>query len=138
MNTENTSIENSIYKLTKELRITRFFCILSSLLTLFLLIGGFFIFRSLEPFYHLVQDVQPVLQQFSQLDIESFNQVLSQIDVEGIQSILEQIDTDAINSTLQGLDIEEFSTTLKNLNDITEVLRSLSERFNSFLPFSTR
>lgn len=134
MNSENTSI----YKLTRELHVTRFFCILSSLFTLILLIGGFYFFRSLEPFYTLAEDVQPVLQQFSQLDIDAFNQALSQLDIEEIQSTLEQIDTDAINSVLNNLDAEELSEALKNLNDATETLHNLSERLTSFMSFGTR
>lgn len=105
MNSNQDTTNSLIKHLHKELRFTRFFCIISSLLTVFLIVGCIFVVYSIQPLFAFINDLQPVLTKLSQLDV------------------------DALNSTLQNLDAEELSLGLKNLNQALETLTELGQRF---------
>lgn len=105
MNSNHDSTNILIKQLYKELRLTRFLCIISSLLTICLIAGGIFVVYSIQPLFAFTDDLQPILTKLSQLDV------------------------DALNSTLQNLDTEELTLGLKNLNQAIETLTEIGQRF---------
>lgn len=124
--------------LRKELRITRIFCILSSVLTVCLLVGIILLLGMMKPVYKFMEEAEPVLVQASKLDVETFNDTLGQmqeafgkVDWEQLSDSLNSLDVDAINNALEGLDMEEFSRSMTNLNDVIETLRDLGAKFNA-------
>lgn len=108
---ENHTSEINMRQLAKELRLTRVFCAVSSLLTLCLLIGGILFFCKLQPVVSFIQEAQPVMEQLSKLDVE------------------------AVNTALQGLDTEELSEAASNMNKAAETLESWGEKLSSFTDF---
>lgn len=97
--------------LRRELRLTRVFCMISSLLTICVLAGGVFLFRNLQPVFDFLQEAQPVMEQISTLDVE------------------------AINTAIEGLDIEELSKAIENMNHAAETLENWGEKLSSFSDF---
>ncbi len=122
---------DDLKKLRRDLRVTRIFCAVSSLLTLLLLAFG-------SVFYLTVREIQaeaePIVQQLSYLNIpevnralEQFNDTVENVNWPEISQSLEDFDVDAFNNVLQDLDTEELSKALKNLNTAIENLERLGE-----------
>lgn len=136
---ENNISELDVKRLTKELRITRIFCVISSLLTVCLLVGGFLIFSSLKPIFAFMNEAQPVMEQMAELDVEEVNATLEQVnttlesvDWQQLSETLGELDIEAINTAIEGLDTEELSEAVENMNDAAEVLESFSQKWKSF------
>lgn len=126
-------------EIKKELRLTRFFCIVSSLLTLCLLAAIGLLALKLRPVYLFIEEAKPALQQVSELDIDTMNRVLQdveiavgQVDWNELADSLEQLNIEEINKSLQSLDMEEFSAALEHINKAADTLEGLSEKFSSF------
>ncbi|MCM1044268.1 MAG: hypothetical protein NC417_02050 [Candidatus Gastranaerophilales bacterium] len=123
----------------KELRLTRFFCIVSSLLTLCLLAVIGLLAVKLQPIYLFIEEAKPALQQVKELDIGTMNRLLQdmettvgQVDWNELADSLEQLDIEEINQSLQSLDMEELSAALEHINKAADTMESLSEKFSSF------
>lgn len=128
--------QTDMEKLSRELRITRFFCMISSLLTALVLAGGTFFFLAIREAW---VDAEPVIQQIVALDIEGFNLALEQlnttlesVDWEQVSLAIEQLDVDALNTAIENLDTAELSEALENLNNAVDVLEQLGQVFRRF------
>lgn len=126
-------------EIKKELRLTRFFCIISSLLTICLLAGIGLLVIKLQPVYLFMKEAQPVLEQISELDVDTMNGVLQdldasmgQVDWKELADSLEQLDIETINDSLQSLDVDELSSALEHINKAADTLDALGERLSSF------
>jgi len=129
-------------KLRKELRTTRIFCAISSVLTLLLLAGGCFAVVVAQDYAVKVQEyateVMPVIRELSKLDVEEFNLTmenvnasLQSVDWEQVAASLEALDVDALNEAIENLDTEELTEALKNLNDASDKLRTIGDKMSS-------
>lgn len=121
-------------KLMKELKRTRIFCVISSVLTLCLLAGGVLLFGRVQ---ELVEICRPVAEQVAELDVESLNAALGHInasletvDWEQVADTLGELDVDALNSAIEGLDTEGLSESLNNLNDAVEKIQEIREKMS--------
>jgi len=119
-------------QLRKELRVTRVFCVLSSILTIFLLVGGLLVVAKAQDY---AEKVNPVIKELSKLDVEEFNDTvenvnttISSVDWELVSAKIDEIDVEALNKAVEDLDTEELSETLTNLNDAVAVLKSVGEK----------
>lgn len=134
VNTNDTSVLNS---LRKELRLTRVFCLISSILTVCLLISVIFLVNRLQPVYQFMEDTQPVLARIAELDtaavntLEQLNVAVGDVDWEQLSGSLGKLDVDAINEALENLDTEELTITLKNLNDAVDTLKNIGDKLSS-------
>ena len=129
-------------KLHKELIFTRIMCMISSILTILLLVGGAYLFGQVRV---VLEEVQPVLEQVEAVDVDNVNEALMQlrislenVDLEQVVETMDQavealneIDIDALNSAISGLDTEELSETLANLNDTVETLQEVEDSIHS-------
>ena len=125
-------------KLAKELRATRIFCIISSLLTVCLLAGGFFVWNKVQPVISVLQEAKPVMEQLSELDVEEMNRTLEQVNVtlesvdwQQVSEALGELDVDAINEAVEGLDTEELTKAVENLNKVVSVLEKWGNKWSS-------
>lgn len=135
---ENNNNEMVVKQLTKELRMTRVFCIISSLLTVCLLVVGFLIWVAITPVVAIVQDAQPVMEQLSELDVEEMNHTLEQVNVtlesvdwQQVSEALEALDVETINEAIAGLDTEELTKAVENLNKVASMLENWSSKWSS-------
>lgn len=130
-------------KLRKELRTTRIFCAISSVLTLLLLVGGCIAVVIAQDYAGKVQEyaeeVTPVIEQLAKLDVEEFNLTmenvntsLQSVDWEQVAASLEALDVDALNEAIENLDTEELTEALKNLNDVSATLRVVGDKVSSW------
>lgn len=134
----NNTNEPVVKQLTKELRITRIFCILSSLLTVCLLVGGFLVWNKLQPVISVLQEAQPVMEQLSALDVEEMNRTLEQVNItlesvdwQQVSESLAELDVDAINDAVEGLDTEELTKAIENLNKVASMFEKWANKWNS-------
>ncbi len=140
MREQNSSLnENEIMHLRKELRMTRIFCMISSVITFCLLAGMILLFNSLRPIYDFLEKAEPILEEASMLDVDTLNDTLEQVntsleqvDWEELSRSLSQLDVKSINEALENLDTEEFSEALENLNEAADTLKGLGEKWQSF------
>lgn len=123
-------------QLRKELRITRIFCGISSILTLLLLVGGFVVTTKAQDY---AAEITPVVQKLSELDVEEFNQTmanvnasLQSVDWEQVAASLESLDVEAINAAIEDLDTAELTEALTNLNEASDTMKSFGEKWKSF------
>lgn len=128
--------------LRKELRLTRIFCIISSVLTICLLAGVVVLCIGLRPVNEFMRKAEPALEQLEDLDVDTLNTTLEQVNIsleqvdwEQLSDSLGKLDVDAVNEALEGLDTEEFSRALENLNNATDMLKGISEKFGSIISF---
>lgn len=122
----------------RELRLTRFFCIVSSILSVCLLAAVVFLVISLQPVFTFMEDTKPALEQLSKLDIDALNRTLEQVDTsleqvdwEKLVDSLERLDVEAINEAIRNLDTKELSIALEKLNKTTDALEAFGERLGS-------
>lgn len=139
---ENGEIEKLIRKLRRELLFTRIMCLVTSVLTILLLVGGGYLFRQAEG---VMVQVQPVLDQAAAVDIENVNETLwqvrtslAEVDLAEVAEMMEQavealdeVDFEALNKAISGLDTEELSRTMANLNDAVESLKKVEDSLNT-------
>lgn len=131
--------QTDMAKLSRELRATRIFCMISSILTVLVLTGGIFFFFALR---EARADAEPVMQQIVALDIEGLNLALEQlnttlesVDWEQVSQTIEQLDVDALNTAIENLDTAELSKALENLNNAVNALEQLGQIFSRFTSF---
>lgn len=133
---DNNAMDSGVSQLMKELRFTRIICMISSVLTLCLLIGGIFLFGKVQ---ELAEICEPVVEKVADVDVESLNETLDHVnaslesvDWEQVADALGELDVEALNSAIEGLDTEELTESLQNLNDAVEKMKELNERMSSF------
>lgn len=131
-----------IKKLRRELVFTRIMCLITSVLTIVLLMGGAYAVRQVKG---IMVQVQPVLDQAAAVDVENVNETLQQVKVslEGVDlaqvaemmeqavDTLEEVDIAALNDAISGLDTQELSRTMANLNDAVESLKKVEDSLNT-------
>lgn len=122
----------------RELRLTRIFCIVSSILSICLLAAIVFLVVSLQPVFSFVNETKPAWEQFSKLDIDTLNRTMEQVDIslgqvdwKKVADSLERLDVEAINEAIRNLDTKELSTALEKLNKIIDALEAFGERLGS-------
>ncbi len=147
---ENQVLEKNLEQLKKELRATRIFCIISSILTCALLIGGIYVYGQMRPVLGVVEQMGPVAEELKGLDIDSVNATLEQVnttlgsvnwqevsdavgnvDWKGVSDTISELDVEAFNDAVEDLDTEELSKAIERLNGIIDVLEGWSEKFGS-------
>lgn len=133
--------EKLIKKLRRDLVFTRIMCLVTSVLTILLLVGGAYLLNQVQG---IMLQVQPVLDQAAAVDVENVNATLRQVkvslenvDLEQVAEMMEQavetlneVDIEALNDAISGLDTEELSRTLANLNDAVESLKKVEDSLN--------
>ena len=131
--------QTDMAKLSRELRMTRIFCMISSILTALILAGGVFFFVALR---EVRAGAEPVIQQIVTLDIEGLNLALEQlnttlesVDWEQVSLAIEQLDVDALNTAIENLDTAELSESLENLKNTVDALEQLGQVFSRFTSF---
>lgn len=123
---ENNELEKSLKQLRGELRATRIFCAISSLLTACLLAGGIFLYTQIQPALTFLQDVRPVMEQLAALDIKGVNDALEQVN-----NTLGSVDWQQVDSTLGSIDWQQVSEAIDNLNNAADVIEGLGDRLSS-------
>ena len=123
-------LENSITQLKKELRTTRIFCIVSSVLTVLVLVGGIYVFCKLQPALKVVEQTGPIIQEMEKLDMASVNTTLEQVN-----SALEKMDWEKVSEAVEDLDTEELSKGIERLNKVIDVLEGVGDKFSSLKGF---
>lgn len=131
----NNVTDSNTHQLMKELRFTRIVCMISSALTLFLLIGGIFLFGRVQELFKVCE---PVVENLSGIDVENLNSTLDSIntslesvDWEQVAEALGELDVEALNTAIEGLDTEELTEALQNLNDAADRLRQVGEKLSA-------
>lgn len=130
---ENQEME----KLRRELRRTRVFCGITSVLVAALLVGGALVFTKVQSY---VEAVLPLAEQVSAVEFDtlnetigSMNETLKAVDWEKFSAQMEQLDVEALNEAIAGLDTEELSEALEKLNQVTDTLESFGNSIRDFL-----
>jgi len=123
-------------KLRRELRITRIFSGVTSILLIGMLIGGFIVFSKVQEY---AQTVVPLAEKVSEADfevlnesMERLNETLNAFDWEKLSLQLKELDMDALNEAIAGLNTEELSKALENLNDAAETLEQFGNSIKGF------
>lgn len=129
---------NNLEKLSRELKITRIFCLITSLMTAFLMAGGLFLYIQTREL--ISTTLLPVAEQASHVDIEALNTAvrqinssLEQVDWEQVSDTLGKLNVDALNIAIENLDTRELSRTLTNLNAAVDTLQKAKEALDSLL-----
>ena len=135
---EEKNIQTMEEKLVKELKATRIFCIISCLLTAGLLIGGFLVFKQVQPVFQMVEKIEPAMEQFMALDIEEVNETLEQVnatmesvDWQQMSDAVGELDVDAFNDAIQGLNTEAISKAVENLNKAVATMEKWGNAISS-------
>ena len=119
-NETETSQEEMIKSLQKELKFTRYCSIVVAALLVLVIVGGIYVVNKMTPALAAIEQMQPAIEKIEQLDIEMLNEKIEQLDIEGLNKIVED------------LDAEELSETLKNINDATAILKEMGEDLGDF------
>ncbi|MCD8096964.1 MAG: hypothetical protein LUE31_02800 [Lachnospiraceae bacterium] len=132
---EDNELEKQLKKLRRDLRVNRIISIVSVLLTVCLLGALVWVAGTLEP----------VVEQVSQLDIDTVNSTLteaesvlteisaSDIDWEQLSGTIAGLDVDTLNETMRALDMEQLTEAIENLNEASEAIQELADSLNSSL-----
>ncbi|MCC8139263.1 MAG: hypothetical protein LIO67_03010 [Lachnospiraceae bacterium] len=132
---EDNELEKQLKKLRRDLKINRIFSIALLLLTVCLL----------GALAWTVQTLEPVVEQVSQLDIDTVNSTLteaesvlteisaSDIDWEQLSGTIAGLDVDTLNETMRALDMEQLTEAIENLNEASEAIQELADSLNSSL-----
>lgn len=142
--------ENSLEQLRKELRITRVVCIVSSVLTSALLLGGIFLYGQMRPVLELTKETGPIIEELAELDIESVNMTLEQVgntlgsvdwkevsnaiesvDWQQVSDTIGELDVETFNNAVEDLDTKEFSKAIERLNKVIDVLEGWGDKLGS-------
>lgn len=128
--------ESAIEALRKELRLTRIFSAVTSLLIIAVLVGGFWVCSEVKGY---VEEVWPLVEQLSTVDfaainstMEKLDQTVGTVDWEYMSQQLGALNVDAINEAIEGLDTEELTKALANINEAAETLQKLSDGMKAF------
>ena len=132
---EKQTQDTAMDKLRKELRLTRIYSAISSLLMICILVGGFLVCRQAKTY---VDQMWPLVEELSTVDFEAINdtvgvlnQAVGTVDWEELAGELEKLDVEAINAAIAELDTEELSKALVNINDAAETLQKIIEGLKS-------
>jgi len=135
---ENSKLEESLVTLKKELLVTRIFCIVSSVLTAGLLLGGIFLYVQIKPVLQVVEKTGPVIEELSELDTKQVNLTLEQINAtlgsvnwQEVSNAIENVDWQKVSDTIGELDVEAFNNAVEDLD--TKELSKAIERLNSVI-----
>lgn len=132
---DDNELEKQLKKLRRDLKFNRVLSIVSVLLTVCLLGALVWVQRTLEP----------VVEQVSQLDIDTVNSTLteaesvlteisdSDIDWEQLSGTIAGLDVDMLNETMRALDMEQLTEAIENLNDASEAIQELVDSLNNSL-----
>ena len=130
--TESSAID----ALRRELRITRIFSAVTSILIVVMLAGGFVVCNEVKTY---VDEVWPLVEQLSTVDfaaisstMENLEQTVGTVDWEYMSKQLGALNVDAINEAIEGLDTEELTKALANINEAAETLQKLSDGMKAF------
>ncbi len=127
--------EQILKKLRRELAITRFLCIITSVLIICLFVGGVSVLKKIQPVLDKAEavDVENVNETFRQVKTSLENVDLKQATdtMKQVADTIESVDLEAWNSAIDGLDTAELSKTLANLNDAVDSLRRVETSINS-------
>ena len=142
--------ENSLEQLRKELRITRVVCIVSSVLTSALLLGGILLYGQMRPVLELTKETGPIIEELAELDIESVNMTLEQVgntlgsvdwkevsnaiesvDWQQVSDTIGELDVETFNNAVEDLDTKEFSKAIERLNKVIDVLEGWGDKLGS-------
>lgn len=125
-------------QLSRELKTTRIFCLITSLMTAFLLAGGVFLYIQTKEL--ISEKLAPLAQQAAHVDVDALNDAIRQIDAtlesvnwEQVSNTLGKLDVDALNDAIDHLDTRELSRTLANLNAAVDTLQKAKEALDSLL-----
>lgn len=137
-NMEEKNMQTLEEKLIRELRNTRIFCIISCVLMVSLLVGGFLVFKQVQPIFQVFENLEPAMEQFAELDVEEVNNTLKQVnatlesvDWQQMSDEVSQLDVDAFNDAIKGLNTEAISKAVENLNKAAAVMEKWSNAFGS-------
>lgn len=133
--------QNELQGLRRELRITRIFCMVSSLLTAGLLMAIIIISVKVQPLFQNVGEAQTVLDNLAELDVDAMNGALEQLEnlnLDALADSMGELDMEVLNDTmeqvnsaLEALDMDALSTAIDNLNGAAEILQSVNNRLGS-------
>ncbi len=112
--------EEVVNALRKELKVTRYCTLFIALLLVLVIIGGVAVVNMFSPAITAVQEIQPVMEKMTDLDVEMLNEKIAQLDIDGL------------NEAIAGLDTEEISIALANINDAVEKLQEIGEGISDF------
>ncbi|MCD8362071.1 MAG: hypothetical protein LUC98_03750 [Lachnospiraceae bacterium] len=130
---DDNELEKQLKKLRRDLKVNRIISIVSVLLTVCLLGALVWAAGTLEP----------VVEQVSQLDIDTVNSTLteaesvltkisaSDIDWEQLSGTIAGLDVDTLNETMRALDMEQLTEAIENLNEASEAIQELADSLNS-------
>ena len=126
--------EKLIRKLQKDLRMTRLFAFVSSLLMVVILAGGYYLYQMVQVYVKqaegyvteimtYAESVKPALNQLSQVDAEALKQTLEQmseafaeVDFEKLAGQIENLDVESINYKIDALDVEAINEKINALD----------------------
>lgn len=130
------SMEPAMEKLRKELRATRIFSMISSILMVCILVCGFMVCQGVKPY---VEQLWPVVEQLAEVDfagiansLQSLETSVNAVDWKYLSQQVSRLDVDAINEAIAGLDTEELSKGLENINKAAESLQKMSDSLKAF------
>ena len=113
---------NMTETLRKELKVTRIWCIISSVITFCLLAAMIVLLWKLQPAYEFMKETGPVIRQ-----------TLEETDLGKLSESLSGLDVETLNETLQSLDTEELSQVLENVNNMSALVTELNEKYDSMV-----
>ena len=153
--------EKMLKKFRRELLWTRILCVLSCLLMVAVLVGGFLFYQKtreyewqLKKYTDDVQEhseeIDAALNQLAQLDMDVLNDTLKEtlkaiqavdwemlnknidsVDWANLSKQLSELDIKAINDAVDGLDTEEITQALENLNNGVDKLKKTVEALSA-------
>ena len=154
--------EQIMDKLRKELLLTRVFSIITSLLMIGLLVGGYFLYTEAQKYgkqmeayvtqaEDYIEEMRPAMEQLTRLDVQELNGTLvkmnavveevdwqmlndsiASVDWQKVSEQLEAFDIEALNEAIAGLDTKELTNALETMNNAVDKLRKISEAFSNF------
>jgi hypothetical protein len=98
-------------RLARELRKTRIFCLVSSLLTVGLLICSVLLILHMKPLYAWMEQTQPILVELAELDMDSVNLTMAQMN-----HALESIDWKQVSDAVVAVDWKQMSDAVGSID----------------------
>lgn len=137
--------EKLIKKLQRDLLVTRIFSVISSLLMIAILAGGFYMFQTVQTYATQVdeyvteimayaEDMEPAVTQLSEVDVEVLNDTMEQmtaafaeVDFEKLAQQIDELDVEAINAKIEALDVDTLNAKINalDIDAINKAIESL-------------